>query len=219
MGKVFGNDSLIDMYYYHGKNENDNNFVFYCCTDDCYKVYMFIGDQAKTDRLDAVIKDRRDGWDIIIYNAYHVPYHQIIIFEHLWKHVKPGGLYIVDEIETSYHPDSKVNSYYFKAGINVDGPKKSLNCFNQYIDVINRRYFGEPGSEVTKFFHFEGDISIPEISFVRVIMYARKAFYDTEGVRDNNGHTYSHYPHVPIRSTNRIQIEPTLKEAKHLFDK
>ena len=126
-----------------------------------------------------MIKERQYGWYIINNDVSHVPYHQIITFEHLWKHFKPGGFYILEDIETSYYPDSKVNSYEFKAGIHVDGPKNSVICFKKYIDVINRHYFVKLGSEMTKFSCLKGDSSIMEIDFSKNIMYDRKAISDT----------------------------------------
>ena len=52
----FGNDSLFDIYYYHSKDGDDNDFLFNCHTNDCSKVHMLFGDQANIGRLYEVIK-------------------------------------------------------------------------------------------------------------------------------------------------------------------
>ena len=44
----------------------------------------------------------REPWDIIIDDGSHVPYHQVFSFFSLWKAVVPGGLYVIEDVETNY---------------------------------------------------------------------------------------------------------------------
>ena len=44
----------------------------------------------------------RGPWDIIIDDGSHVPYHQVFSFFCLWKAVVPGGLYVIEDLETNY---------------------------------------------------------------------------------------------------------------------
>ena len=51
----------------------------------------------------------RGPWDIIIDDGSHVPYHMVFSFFSLWKAVVPGGLYVIEDVETNYwKPGSKV---------------------------------------------------------------------------------------------------------------
>mmetsp|Transcript_8244 Transcript_8244/g.9489 ORF Transcript_8244/g.9489 Transcript_8244/m.9489 type:complete len:371 (+) Transcript_8244:111-1223(+) len=204
-------DIKIDVYSYKGKNNNANDFKFNC--EGCSNVHVFSGDQADTDRLDEMMKERKEGWDIIIDDASHVPYHQVITFEHLWKKVKPGGYYIIEDIETSYYPDSGLYNYYFKAGINATAPHNAVNRFKQYIDVINRGYFGEGGKD---FSYFGDDKDIMEIIFSRNVICLKKKFNKKQ--RDANGKPYAYYPRKPVELLRQELIELTLSKQKEIYN-
>lgn len=211
----FKHNINIDLYTYNGKDDRMMAFEFECPTKDCdEKVHLFHGDQANTDQLDEMISKRSDGWDIIIDDASHVPYHQIITFEHMWKAVKPGGLYIVEDVETSYYPKTDIYGYNFEAGILAPPPHNSVNRFKQYIDIVNRGYFGPRGRD---FSYFTGDNAIMEIGFTSNIVYIRKALADDQ--LDGDGKPLSSYPFEPVELEGREDMLKGLNEAKDIFKK
>lgn len=50
------------------------------------------------------ISDGAGGFDVIIDDASHVSSLTIRSFVILWPHLKPGGLYVVEDLHSSYHP-------------------------------------------------------------------------------------------------------------------
>jgi len=200
----------VDVITYGGNNDKYkfNNPTLKCVTN-C-SVHTFYVDQSDAEKLEDVIGQRPGGWDIVIDDGSHVPFHNIISFETLWKNVRPGGIYIVEDIETSYYPDSDVYGYPFKAGILAPPPHNSLSRFRQYVDVINRGYIGPTGKSYSL---FEGDHSIMEIGFARNLIFIRKV---PEG-KDFSGKTYSDYPDGMVKGRNFAQIEATLDIARIQF--
>eukprot|EP01065_Artemidia_motanka_P033284 TRINITY_DN40258_c0_g1_i1.p3 TRINITY_DN40258_c0_g1~~TRINITY_DN40258_c0_g1_i1.p3 ORF type:complete len:279 (+),score=100.82 TRINITY_DN40258_c0_g1_i1:74-910(+) len=64
---------------------------------------MYIGDQQDRDFL-AVLKAAAPagGWDVVIDDGGHHPRQQITSFEALWPAVAPGGMYVIEDIQTSF---------------------------------------------------------------------------------------------------------------------
>ncbi len=58
-------------------------------------------DQSNRDELTAYA-EKRGNFDIIIDDGSHMTGHQILTFDTLWPHVKPGGIYVVEDTRTSY---------------------------------------------------------------------------------------------------------------------
>lgn len=58
-------------------------------------------DQSKSAELEAVAKEN-GPFDIIIDDGSHVNEHQILTFKTLFKHLNDKGVYVVEDIQTSY---------------------------------------------------------------------------------------------------------------------
>ena len=63
---------------------------------------VYYGDQSNTTFLSHFLERSGGNFDVIIDDGSHLPSHQVISFEALWKSVVPGGQYIVEDTETSY---------------------------------------------------------------------------------------------------------------------
>jgi cephalosporin hydroxylase len=68
------------------------------------RVSVRIGSAADPALLDEVLAESGPP-DVVIDDGSHRVRDQIGTLRHLWPHVKPGGLYIVEDIHTSYLPD------------------------------------------------------------------------------------------------------------------
>mmetsp|Transcript_12489 Transcript_12489/g.28775 ORF Transcript_12489/g.28775 Transcript_12489/m.28775 type:complete len:185 (-) Transcript_12489:31-585(-) len=108
---------------------------------------VFIGSQTDRDFLRKVVS-KTPKFDILIDDGGHKADQQRITFEEMFSHVKDDGLYVVEDLETSYNPN-------YDGGLNVPGTfiehvKKLADLMhgNQYDSVteaeweIGRRIFG-----------------------------------------------------------------------------
>ena len=150
---------------------------------------------------------------IFVLRPLFFKYSNIITFETLWKHIKPGGLYVVEDIQTSYWPNGEIYGYPINAGLSAPSPRNALQRFKQYADVINRGYWGEQNEG---FSYFEGDHEIEEIGFSRNIIFIRKAL-DSSAV-DATGNPYHHYPTIPVGAKSQgSMITQDLNQAMFIF--
>ena len=65
--------------------------------------YSFVhGDQTDPEFWKRFIEVHGGDWDIIIDDGYHSNIAVITTFNALWQHVKPGGFYAVEDLNTAY---------------------------------------------------------------------------------------------------------------------
>lgn len=67
-------------------------------------VTIFAGDQGDPATLERFLAEYGADFDIIIDDGGHTMQQQIVSIEHLWKAVKPGGLYFCEDLEMSFIP-------------------------------------------------------------------------------------------------------------------
>jgi hypothetical protein len=83
-----------------------------CKVHENERVKVLIGSQADEEFLTSNLSGVE--FDVIIDDGSHIPSHQIKSFETLFPLLKPGGLYIIEDVHTSYSPapifaDEKIN--------------------------------------------------------------------------------------------------------------
>jgi len=105
------------------------------------KHVLYTGSQSDSEFLDKVFEDL-DGkkFDIIIDDGSHVPWHQVFTLEYIFdSFLKDGGVYIIEDIETSYWdlPGASIYGYSVpNAGIGKHG--NFVEKMKNVADVINR---------------------------------------------------------------------------------
>lgn len=87
-------------------------------------------------------------WDIIIDDASHNSLYTIKSLQILWPALKPGGWYIIEDLETSYWDNEQ-----FMGGLN--NPLSTVNCLKDMIDSINHEHSGIPDQGVYAMNFFE----------------------------------------------------------------
>ncbi|RWF46552.1 MAG: glycosyltransferase [Mesorhizobium sp.] len=75
-----------------------------CKTHESEQIEIFIGSQDDPDLLDRVV-EKYGSIDIVIDDGSHIMDHVIATFEHLYQHVQPNGVYLVEDTHTSYWED------------------------------------------------------------------------------------------------------------------
>ena len=124
---VFGMD--IDVYF------SSNN-----CT-------VIQGDQSKVEDLNKVksaIKDK--NLFFINDDGSHIPEHQLLTFNELFPLLCEGGIYIIEDIETSYW--TKGELYGYQANYGYKHPNSIIEVFKDVADSVNSEFAGEKNNKV-----------------------------------------------------------------------
>jgi hypothetical protein len=108
-------------------------------------VYLYTGDQSKLSTMKFL--QQRGPWNIIIDDGSHVPQHMIYSLYHLWDAVVPGGLYVIEDLETNYWADgTDIYGYLLdKTGIYADANHSAVTKLTQFIHVLMRNHLGLDG--------------------------------------------------------------------------
>mmetsp|Transcript_46103 Transcript_46103/g.76196 ORF Transcript_46103/g.76196 Transcript_46103/m.76196 type:complete len:326 (-) Transcript_46103:138-1115(-) len=96
---------------------------------------LYRGDQGDTSFLTSFLRDTGGRFNIVIDDGSHLPDHQRISFEHIWPAVVPGGMYIIEDVETSYWKSSA--SVY---GYSLQGQPSIVEHMKTVADTINREF-------------------------------------------------------------------------------
>lgn len=99
---------------------------------DCKKyqeenVFVEIGSQADSVFLKDIVR-QYGPFDMILDDGSHMNEHVIFSFEHLFESLKSGGVYIIEDVGTSYWSDY---------GGGIDEPQSSMNYFKRLTDDVN----------------------------------------------------------------------------------
>lgn len=99
---------------------------------------VFRGDQSDPNVLKEILSEI-GKCHIIIDDGSHVPEHQIACFNYLFdKGLEDGGLYIIEDIETSYWKNARNYGYNFSYG--VQHPLNIIEVFKPLLHHINREF-------------------------------------------------------------------------------
>lgn len=134
--KYFENDVTI---YALDIDKNSLNYKF----DNADVRYSCV-DQGSHEHWDAFLKDD-PKFDIIIDDGSHIMDHQIVTLNRLYKHLNDGGIYVIEDVCTSYWPG-------------YGGGFKKETSFIEYvknlIDLINAPHVlgASPPKELTDMF-------------------------------------------------------------------
>eukprot|EP00540_Astrosyne_radiata_P018571 CAMPEP_0116824288 /NCGR_PEP_ID=MMETSP0418-20121206/1312_1 /TAXON_ID=1158023 /ORGANISM="Astrosyne radiata, Strain 13vi08-1A" /LENGTH=168 /DNA_ID=CAMNT_0004452639 /DNA_START=10 /DNA_END=516 /DNA_ORIENTATION=+ len=146
-------------------------------------------------------------YDIILDDGSHVPPHVIFSLFALWPCVKEGGIYIIEDLETSYW-DSGNQVYGYKlegTGFGASPEHSVAEKLKQLIDVLVRSKTDYEDPELPLSV-LPGDEEICEISFGRNLVALRKCRLEQQ--TDRPKHVYFG------QSFNRTQIRKWLEWAR-----
>lgn len=103
------------------------------------RVATYVGEQQDRALLDRIGRERAPGgFDIIIDDAAHVGQLARICFWHLFEnHLKPGGLYFIEDWGTGYWPQYPDGKHYHPAPIDFAWHEKLLNAARDMALVRN----------------------------------------------------------------------------------
>lgn len=94
------------------------------------RIRIFQGSQVDVEFLDKVVGDIGE-LDLIIDDGSHLNEHVITTFKHLFPKLKTGGIYVIEDVQTSYWPS------FFGDSVNLNNLSTSMGFFKSLTDGLN----------------------------------------------------------------------------------
>ena len=107
-------------------------------------VEILCGDQSDHKFLDDIIKKYKK-FDIIIDDGCHISKYIINSFKYLFDFLSVGGLYVIEDLQTSYIPR------YGGSRVNLNKSNTSMNFIKSLSDSINYEHNDKPFFKKKKF--------------------------------------------------------------------
>jgi hypothetical protein len=161
---------------------------------DDERVTIFQGDQNNLTDLQNIIKSIYHPIQFIIDDGSHVPEHQVTTFNTLFSNLlQPGGVYIVEDIETSYWSHGGLYGYYTNYGYRH--PNSFIEKVKPIIDKINCEFLlpvhNKQNDEILHNFSRETLNMISTITFGQnCVIFTKKT--ESELVYSNRQYRFSH---------------------------
>ncbi len=152
------------------KNTFPNAFLYGLDIGKSYeedRCIVFKGDQSNIECLKE-LRNKLCDKDVFFINddGSHIPEHQLLTFNTLFPILKQGGIYIIEDIETSYW--SKSDCYGYPTNYGYKHPKSIIEIFKSNIDVMNKEFSNHNDTPVLH------NNSIESITFSRNCIIIRK---------------------------------------------
>ena len=122
-------------------------------------VEILCGDQSDYNFLSEIVK-KYEKFDVIIDDGSHLSKHIISSFNYLFDYLNENGLYIIEDLQTSYIPR------FGGSRLNLNKKKTSMNFIKTLTDSINYEHNDKPFFKKSiydgkiKSLHFYQNISI-----------------------------------------------------------
>ena len=129
---------------------------------------IFKADQSKKKDLEKVVK-KIGKCKFIIDDGSHVPQHQLLTFNYLFNEcLEFGGIYIIEDIETSYWRNSTLYGYPIDSGY-LDDNSNIVQIFKNIVDIVNREFLTD---ENKKFLKEYNKIDYDNLKYISMITFA-----------------------------------------------
>lgn len=139
------------------------------------RIKIFRGSQADAEFLKDV-RAKMGSLDIVIDDGSHLNEHVVTSFRTLFPLLNEGGIYVVEDLQSSYWPSMGGDSD------DLDNPNTSMNFFKKLADGLNYKEFLKPGYVPSYF-----DENISSIHFYHNLIFVYKNRNDEESNVVKNG--------------------------------
>lgn len=141
---------------------------------------VFKVDQSNEQEIEKFVTNISHKFDIIVDDGSHIPIHQWQTFVRLFSLLEDGGVYIIEDIETSYWGKSELYGYHFDT--NRFSIFTKLRCI---VDVINREFIQDNLKEKYRL----SDIEYDTLSQIEMFIIGHNCIL----FKKRNQQLYSHY--------------------------
>lgn len=106
-------------------------------------------DQSNEIQIENYSSNHKNFFKFIIDDGSHIPEHQLLTFNHFFnKCLEPGGIYIIEDIETSYW--SKNNIWPYDTPYGYNHHRSLIEIFKHLIDYLNKRYLTDENLNIVE---------------------------------------------------------------------
>ncbi len=169
MWKAYFPKAMIYAIDIHDKRPHEEN-----------RIKIFKGSQADEKFLRQVC-GKTGPLDIIIDDGSHVNAHVLTTFKILFPLLKDGGVYAIEDTQTSYWPQMG-KDHLGGDKENFNNPNTTMGFFKGLADGLNHVEFLKPGYQPTYF-----DKHIVSIHFYHNLIFVHKGLYDEKSNLVVNG--------------------------------
>jgi hypothetical protein len=134
------------------------------------RIKIFKGSQVDDAFMHEVIKHASE-FDIIIDDGSHINEHVIHTFKLLFPVLKKGGVYVIEDVQTSYWKE------YGGDSNDLNNPDTIMSFFKNLTDSLNYKEFIRPGYSATYF-----DMNIISMHFYHNLIF----IYKGENIEESN---------------------------------
>ena len=133
---------------------------------------IFKADQSNIDDLN-ILKSSLIDKNVFFINddGSHIPEHQLLSFNVLFPILVEGGIYIIEDIETSYW--NKGECYNYKTNYGYKHSKSIVEIFKEAVDIMNREFIKEKTQLSDKILHYN---YIDSVTFGRNCIIIKKGY-------------------------------------------
>lgn len=154
-------------------------------------------DQSSNEAIFTFLDTHTSQYDLIVDDGSHHPFHQKITFNSFFNHLlKPGGVYIIEDIEHSYWKFASAYGYSLSFGL--FSRLSLVNAFKVAIDFVNRLYLSPRDRQKITLkcrrlgFDLDALSSVSSISFSQNLIILRKKTLEESTFRDLMGMNYKY---------------------------
>lgn len=164
---------------------------------------IFKIDQSKIDELQTI--KNRINHEIYVINddGSHIPEHQLLSFDYLFSNIlEEGGVYIIEDIETSYWKRGSIYSYNTEYGLYHKS--SIIEVFKKLVDYVNINFLSDEDKKSldlkTNFISSKTKNSILSINFSTNCIIIKKKSRD-----DYNFHNPYYYTYLTSNEPDKIE--------------
>ena len=144
-------------------------------------VEIFIGDQSDYSFLQTIV-NKYHKFDVIIDDGSHLSKHIISSFNFLFPFLNDDGIYVVEDLQTSYQPR------FGGSRFNLNKKKTSMNFLKSLTDSINYEHADKPFFKKSLF-----DGKIKSVNFYQNIAFIRKGGSNNYFYNDIKPNTFTDF--------------------------
>lgn len=129
---------------------------------DTERIHTLVADQGTVEGLGKIIAATGGEIDIIIDDGGHYMHQQQMSFGYLYKFLRSGGYYIIEDLQTSYKAGFNSTNTQYNSVLMVELFKRTGTIASDYISAEDKQYIQETviSCEIYKVKPFESEAAV-----------------------------------------------------------